>query len=452
MKITFLGATEEVTGSKYLIEHENIKILVDCGMFQGPRELTRRNWQPLPIDPKSIDALVLTHAHIDHTGYIPVFVKNGFKGKIYCSKATYALCSLVLIDSGHLQEEEAKRINASADPNHPKVEPLYTEDDAKNSLHFFHTVDYDTTIDLGDSLQATLIYSGHILGSSFVVISDGKQKLTFSGDLGRPHQLIMRPPTYLKQTDFLVIESTYGNRIHKEEDPIKALSTVINETVKRGGVVVIPSFAVGRTQEVLYCLYQLKQANALPQVPIYLDSPLAIGVTNFFCQFKDELELSESVCEDIFKVATFTPTADESKTIDRSKKPAIIVAGSGMADGGRVVHHLEHFISDQKNTIVFMGFQAPGTLGYMLIDGAKKIKIHGQSYDVHAKIKIISTLSAHADYPEILQWLGHFETPPKKVFVTHGEPEGIQSLQQKIVERFGWSVVIPKYLESFELD
>jgi len=451
MKITFYGAVEEVTGSRYLIEHEGKKLLVDCGMFQGPEALTKHNRDPFPVEPKSIDALVLTHAHIDHTGYIPLLVKNGFKGPIYCSHATYALCAIMLVDSGHLQEEDAKHANKEGGVNHVKVEPLYTIADAQMALYSFKAVAYDTQISIG-SLKVTLIRSGHILGSSFVIVSDGKETITFSGDLGRPHDFILKPPPHLTQTDYLVIESTYGNRLHDEADPIKLLGDVIHETIAKGGVVIIPSFAVGRTQTILYCLYQLKKNKAIPDLPIYLDSPMGIRVTDLLCTFSEEHTLSESVCKDVVAVATFTPRAEESKKIDELNSPAIIIAGSGMANGGRVLYHLRRFISEAKNTVLFVGFQAEATLGHELVGGAKNITIYGRSYPVHAAIKRIDSLSAHADYNELLEWLSYFKNKPKKVFVTHGELEAAKSLKEKIEKRFGWSVVIPKYGDSFELD
>ena len=452
MKITFLGAAEEVTGSKYLIEHEDTKILVDCGLFQGNSELSKRNWDKFPIEPSSIDAVVLTHAHIDHSGYIPLLVKNGFKNKIYCSKGTFELCSILLVDSGILQEEDANHANKYGYSSHRPALPLYTEIDAEHSLKYFQVIDYDTVLAIGKSLKVTLIRSSHILGSSFITISDGKQKITFSGDLGCPNQLIMKSPTHLKKTDFLVIESTYGNKLHEKGDPINAIGEVVNKTVAKGGVLIIPAFAVGRTQTILYCLYQLKQKKIIPDIPIFLDSPMAINVTNLLCKFKDELKLSSELCTDICNIATYTRTIEESKQIDQVKGSSIIIAASGMATGGRVLHHFRHFISDSKNTILFVGFQAKGTNGRALVDGAKEIKIHGEMYPVNAEIKTIEMLSAHADYNEILEWIGYFESGPKKVFITHGEIEAAQSLKKKIEERFGCSVVIPKYLESFELD
>lgn len=454
MKITFLGGVEAVTGSKYLIEHDGTSILVDCGLFQGIKENTRRNWDDPSINPEDIDAIVLTHAHIDHTGYIPALLKQGFKGPVYCSRGTFELCSILLIDSGHLQEEDAKRTNIRyEDAKNPKrIEPLYTEQDARRALELFKVVDYQTLIKLGGSLTASLIQSGHIIGSSFVIISDGKKTLTFSGDLGRPHQLIMKPPTHIASTDILVIESTYGDRLHAEEDVVAALGKIINDTVRKGGFVIIPSFAVGRTQEVLYCLYQLKQQNKLPAIPIYLDSPMAIAVTDLFCQFREEMHIEPSVCQAIQQLAVYSRTADDSKAIDASSGSAIIIAGSGMADGGRVIHHLAKFIDDRNNTVVFVGFQAPGTPGRALVDGIKKIQIKGSEHAVHARIESINALSAHADYNEILQWLDHFQQAPEKVFVTHGEPEAAESLKHKMIERFGWNVIIPKYQESFDLD
>lgn len=452
MKITFLGAVEEVTGSRFLVEHNNVKILVDCGLFQGSRENALRNLEPFPVDPSSIDAVILTHAHIDHAGYIPALVKNGFRGKIYCSKPTYMLCAILLIDSATLQEAEVKNSNQRGGPDHPPAVALYTVQDAENSLKFFQDVDYDTVIDIGKSLQVTLIRSGHILGSAFVIVSDGQKKLTFSGDLGRPNQFILKSPPPLGQTDFLVVESTYGDRRHEKSDPIKIISEVVNATVAKGGILIIPCFAVGRTETILYCLYQLKQKKIIPDIPIFLDSPMAIRVLDLLCDFKEEYILSTTVCEDMLQIATYIRTPEESKKIDRGVPPAIIIAGSGMADGGRVLFHFQHFISDAKNTVLFVGFQAEGTEGNALVNGAQTMRIHNEPYTVRAEIKEIENLSAHADYDEILMWLSHFENKPKKIFLTHGEKHAAQALKYKIKERFGWSVVIPKYLESFDLN
>ena len=454
MKITFFGGAEEVTGSRYLVEDQGTKILVDCGLFQGDKKSSLRNRDPFPIDPASIDAVVLTHAHVDHTAYVPALIKNGFKGPVYCSPATYALCEIVLVDSGLLQEEYARRANQHIpeSSNRPLVKPLYTARDAENALQSFKVVDYDTPLSIGTSLTVTLIQSGHILGASFVIVSDGKETLTFSGDLGRRDQLIMKDPPPLKQTDFLVVESTYGDRLHTEGDPIQILGEVVNQTVAKGGVLIIPAFAVGRTQTILYCLYQLKQRNAIPNIPIFLDSPMAIRVTELYCDFADEHKLPPNTCKDIFAIATYTRTQEESKQIDHIKHPAIIIAGSGMADGGRVFYHLQRFISDAKNTVLFVGFQAEGTDGRSLTEGSPEIKLHDTVYQVRAEIKKMEILSAHADYNDILEWLSHFENKPKKVFLTHGEIEAARSLKMKIEKQFGWTVIIPKRLDSFDLE
>lgn len=444
MKLTFLGAVEEVTGSKYLVEHEGTKILVDCGLFQGEQELTQHNWDKFPIQPSSIDAVIITHPHIDHAGYIPVLVNKGFSGPIYCSHPAKAVCTIALIDSGRVHEAEAKK----GTTNHAR--PLYTEEDAERALSFFHSVDYDTAFSVG-SLTVTLIRSGHILGASFVIITDGNTTLTFSGDLGRPNQLIMPAPPHLTHTDFLVLESTYGNKRHQDDDPITKLSQTINTTIQRGGVVVIPAFAIDRTQEILYSLYQLKQKNAIPDVPIFLDSPMAIKITQLYCDFTQEHKLSRATCDTIAQLAIPTKTVEESKQINFIDHNAIIIAGSGMASGGRVLRHLQHYISDSKNTVLLVGYQAEGTTGRALLDGASTITINDQIYDVHAEIRMIETLSAHADYQEILDWLSHFKNEPKKIFITHGERAAALSLQKKIEDRFGWNAVVPKYLESFDL-
>lgn len=451
MKITFLGAVEEVTGSKYLIEQKDTKILVDCGLFQGSYKTSKRNWDEFPLDPASITAVVLTHAHIDHTGYLPLLVKNGFRGKIYCSQATYELCQILLIDNGNIQEENARRFNERKDAQTTMAQPLYTKTDAEYALRYFQVMDYDTAFNIG-SFSVILIRCSHIIGSSFVIVSDGKSKLSFSGDLGGPNQLIMKGPSYLKQTDYLVLESTYGDRLHEEGDPIGMLGQIINDAVAHSGIVLIPAFAVGRTQTLLYCLYQLKQKKIIPDIPVFLDSPMAISVTELFCDFPEDYTLPEVLCKDILNVAIPTPSVENSKHLDNLKGSAIIIAGSGMMEGGRMLHHLKNYISDPKCTLVLVGYQAEGTRGSDLFGGTKEIKLFGQTYEVHAKIKILDLFSAHADYKEILEWLSHFEQAPKKTFLTHGELESAQSLKEKIEQRLGWKVIIPKLKESFDLD
>ncbi len=319
MKIQFLGATRTVTGSKYLIQHENKKILIDCGLFQGYKELRLHNWDPFPIDPSSIDAVILTHAHIDHSGYIPLLIKNGFSGKIYCSKGTYELCRILLPDSGHLHEEDARRANTYGYTKHEPALPLYTKEDAENSLEYFHTLDFGKPHYIGDTLHFTLSRSGHILGSSFVVLSDEDRTITFSGDLGRPNDPIMKHPAELQYTDYLVLESTYGDRLHSRVDPEDEIGGVIRSTVEKGGSVIIPAFAVGRAQSILYYIYQLKNKGLIPDLPVYLDSPMAINATELLCELENEHKLPFQLCGDVCNIATYTRTIEASKRIDQSQ-------------------------------------------------------------------------------------------------------------------------------------
>jgi metallo-beta-lactamase family protein len=451
MKITFLGATETVTGSKYLVEHEGKKILIDCGLFQGYKELRLRNWAKFPIDPASIDAVILTHAHIDHSGYLPLLVNNGFAGKIYCSSATYDLCSILLPDSGYLHEEDARRANRYKYTKHHPALPLYTRIDAINSLDLFKIVDFEKNIDLGDGLSFTLQKSGHILGSAFVILSNQHKTITFSGDLGRPIDPLLNPPVTLEQTDYLLIESTYGNRLHEETDPLLKIGTIIRETAANGGTIIIPAFAVGRTQTMLYYIYQLKQSGEIPNIPVFLDSPMAINVSNLLCKYHADLKLSENLCGDVCDVATYTRTVEQSKAINSSTMPKIIISASGMATGGRVLHHLKNYMGDRRNTILFTGFQAGGTRGDRMLKGEAEIKIHGSMRPLKARVELLRNTSAHADYEEILAWLSNFKQAPKKVFITHGEPEAAKALQEKIEKKFGWNVTIPQYLQSEDL-
>lgn len=451
MKITFLGATETVTGSKYLVECANKKILIDCGLFQGYKELRLRNWEKLPINPANIDAVILTHAHIDHSGYIPLLVKNGFQGKIYSSHATFDLCSILLPDSGYLQEEDAKRANLYGYTRHKPALPLYTQMDAKNSLQYFETTDLDKVIKLDDKIHFTLKNSGHILGSSFVILSNGEKTITFSGDLGRSSDPILNPPAKLQNTDYLLIESTYGDRLHGDSDPKMKIKEIITDTISKGGSILIPAFAVGRTQNVLYYLNELKQSESIPNIPIFLDSPMAINASNLLCKFNKEHKLSEKLCNDVCAVATYTREVEESKKINSIIMPKIIISASGMATGGRVLHHMKNLIGNHINTILFTGFQAGGTRGDRLVKGEKSIKIHGEFFDVKARIENLTSTSAHADYQEILQWLGNFKKAPKKTFITHGETSAAESLKEKIEKQLGWNVEIPKYLQSENL-
>ncbi len=445
MKLTFLGAAQTVTGSKYLLEHEDKKILVDCGLFQGRKELRLRNWDAPPVDPKNLDAILLTHAHLDHSGYIPKMVRNGFNGPIYCSEATFDLCRILLPDSGYIQEEDAERANRYGYTKHKPALPLYTEAEARECLQYFKPVTFGKPHPLSDELGFTLYRAGHILGASFIRVSDSQTSILFSGDIGRLHNPVMKPPAKIQGADYLVVESTYGDRLHDKDDPTEDIGRIVRETAALGGTIVIPAFAVGRTQAVLYHLYILKSEKRIPDIPVYLDSPMAINATDLLHKHASDHRLSPEECADVCTIAKYLHTPEDSKSLNSIVMPKIIISASGMATGGRVLHHLKHYLGDTRSTILFAGYQAPGTRGDRLVRGEPEIKIHGQMWPVKARIENLHNVSAHADYTEILTWLENFQSAPRKVFITHGEPEAAASLRQKIEEKFGWNVIVPAY-------
>jgi len=452
LKLQFLGATGTVSGSKYLLEHGGCRILVDCGLFQGYKQLRLRNWSPLPVDPKSIDAVMLTHAHIDHSGYLPLLVRNGFRGRIHCTAATRDLCAILLPDSARLQEEEAEYANRHSFSRHKPALPLYTEKDALRCLKQFSTHGYDLPIALGEGLSASLSPSVHILGSAFVRISGPSASILFSGDLGRPDDAVMPAPARVTHADFLVIESTYGDRSHEAADPRLKLAEVINRTVARKGVLIIPAFAVGRTQSLLYYIHALKAAGSIADTPVYLNSPMATDATHLFRAHAGEHRLGAAECEAMCRAAKIINTPEESKALNRRKGPMIIIAGSGMATGGRVTHHLTAFAPDERNTILFTGHQGGGTRGARILAGEPSVKIHGEMVPVRAEVALINNLSAHADANEIIGWLRGFETPPRRTFITHGEPGPADALRQRIEHELHWTCEVPDYLESVSLD
>ncbi len=453
MKLTFLGATSTVTGSKYLLENNGKKVLVDCGLYQGLKPLRLRNWENLPVSPASIDAVVLTHAHIDHSGYVPLMVKRGFKGKVFCSSATVDLCAILLPDSGFLQEADAERANRYGYSKHKPALPLYTQKDAETALQQFRAVDFGVPVNVVDDMSITFSRAGHILGAASIQVSDGQSSILFSGDLGRPEDPVMKAPAKLQGADYLVLESTYGDRRHADINPIDKMGEIIKKTLGRGGSVIIPAFAVGRTQSILYYLHQLKETNTIPDtVPIYLDSPMAINATKLLAQHKNDHRLPAPLCADVCNIAKYVQTTEDSKALDMPNAvPRIILSASGMATGGRIVHHLKHFIGDPRNTILFTGYQAASTRGARLMHGEDQIKIHGEMWKVRAEIAELQNTSAHADYAEILQWLDRFQVTPRRVFITHGEPEAATSLRMKIQDRYGWNTIVPDYLQQEEL-
>jgi metallo-beta-lactamase family protein len=451
VKIQFLGGAQTVTGSKHLVTYENLHILVDCGMFQGQKDLRQKNWEPFPGDIEKLDAVILTHAHIDHSGFLPLLVKQGYKGPIYATKATYDLCQVLLRDSGRIHEEDARRANRYGYSKHKPALPLYTEEDAIFALQQFKTFDFGADVPLRDDLRFHASHAGHILGSAIITMRNDNTAIVFSGDLGRPNDNVMREPATIQHADYLVLESTYGNRLHPESDPVEELGRVINETVKQGGVVLIPSFAVGRTQHILFLLWRLKQEGKLPDVPIYLDSPMAQDATEIMRAHQNEHKLTEEVAHEVCQMADYIESVDASKELHKGSYPKIILSASGMAEGGRVLHHIKRFGSDPHNSIIFTGFQAPGTRGDKLVRGFREVKIHGKMVPINARVEILESLSSHADYDEILSWLEGFTKPPRKVFLTHGNLESAEALKAKIEENFNWRVVIPEEGQEFNL-
>jgi len=451
MKLTFLGAAETVTGSRFLLDAAGKRLLIDCGIFQGTKNLRRRNWAPLPVPAESIDAVILTHAHIDHSGYLPVLARNGFRGPVYCTPGTADLCEVMLRDSARLQEEEAAFANRHGYSKHDPALALYTVEDAERALRLIGPREFDAPAALNSQLAFRLLPAGHILGAASVVLSCDHTLIAFSGDLGRPDDPLVRPPAPPAHADYLVVESTYGDRLHDALNPEDELADVFARTFARGGVVVMPCFAVGRTQEILYYIARLKEAGRMPGVPVYLDSPMAISVTDLYRRHMREHRLTLSQLHAIDHAAVMTRTVDESKSVASRHGPKVIIAGSGMATGGRVLHHLALYAPDPRNTIALVGFQAAGTRGAALEAREPAIKIHGEYVRVNAEVASISSLSAHADYHETLRWLGGMTCPPARTFVTHGEPAAADALRRRITEKLGWRCDVPAYLETFDL-
>jgi metallo-beta-lactamase family protein len=449
LKLTFLGGVGTVTGSKYLVEADGRRFFVDCGLFQGFKQLRLRNWAPLPVDPMSIDAVVLTHAHLDHSGYLPLLVKNGFRGEIYCTPATRDLCAILLPDSGHLQEKDAEFANRHGFSKHHPALPLYTLNDAEISLKRFAPVAFEQDEQLSPHMHFRFLPAGHILGAAIVELTCGDTKVVFSGDLGRPNSATMVDPTPVRQADYLLIESTYGNRKHETRDPEDALAQIVNRTAGRGGTVLIPSFAVGRAQSLMYHLHRLKQARRIPNIPIFLDSPMAIDASDLFCKY--EQKLSEQETRATCAVARYVNNVEESKALDRDPTPKIIISASGMATGGRVLHHLKVLAPDPRNTVLFAGFQAGGTRGQAMTNGAESVKIHGAYVPIRAEVANLHMLSAHADADETLAWLRNFQSAPKETFITHGEPAAADALRHRIEEELGWRCTVPAYRDTVEL-
>ncbi len=451
MKLSFLGAAGTVTGSKYLLEVGERRVLVDCGLFQGLKALRLRNWERLPVPPDRIDAVILTHAHLDHSGYLPLLARDGFKGKVYCTSATRDLCSILLPDSGHLQERDAEFANRHGFSKHKPALPLYTEAEATASLRRFSPREFSAPFEIWPGFDVCFRPAGHILGAAFVEIRAGGTTLVFSGDLGRPGSLTMVDLAPPSQADYLIVESTYGGRSHDPVDPEDRLAVVIERTAGRGGVVLIPTFAVGRAQALLYHLYRLKSTGRIPDLPVFLDSPMAVNASKIFCDHLGAHRLTPDQCHALCNVAKYVNGVEESKALDRDPMPKVILAASGMATGGRVLHHLKVFAPVARNTILFAGFQAAGTRGAAMVAGAPTIKIHGEQIPIRAEVANLSMLSAHADREEILAWLSRLEKPPRRIFVTHGEPAAAAALQHDIEHKLGWDCRVALDQEQVDL-
>ena len=451
VSVQFLGGAGTVTGSKFLIEVDAQRVLVDCGLFQGYKQLRLRNWKPLPTHPSDIDAVILTHAHLDHSGYVPVLTSNGFKGDVHCTEGTRALCEILFLDSGYLQEREARAANRGGYTRHKPARPLYDKKQAQAALPHLKSHAFGKWVQVTNDVRVKFHVAGHILGAAIVEVEAGDKRLVFSGDLGRLDNPIMAPPATITDADYLFLESTYGNRDHPETDPEEALADIINSTATRGGSVIIPSFAVGRAQAILFHLSNLISAQAIPDLPIYLDSPMAIDASDIFCRHTDGLRLNAAQARAACGLATFTRATEDSKALDLDRSQKIIISASGMATGGRILFHLKTYAGDPRNTILFAGFQAGGTRGAHMLEGAREIKIHGQYHPIRAEVANLHMLSAHADRSEILTWLERFKAPPRHTYIVHGEPDAADSLRHLIEETNNWRVIVAEHNERVEL-
>ncbi len=450
MKLSFLGAAGTVTGSKTLIEHQGLRILIDCGLFQGYKNLRLMNWDDWPFDPSSLDAVVLTHAHLDHSGALPLLVRNGFKGPIYATAATADLCGLLLPDSGHLQEEDANFANRHKSSRHDPALPLYTEEDARHALTFFRPVEPGQTVDIG-MIKVRLRPSGHILGACSVELRTARGSLLFSGDVGRPDDLVMRPPEPIEHADYLIVESTYGDRLHEPQNGGTELAEVITRTAARGGTVLVPSFAVGRAQSLLYEIFLLKRAGRIPDLPVFMDSPMAIDSTHIYQRHRREHRLSIEDCKGMSHIATICRTVEESRALDQQRYPSIIISASGMATGGRVLHHLRALAGDHRNSIVFAGFQAGGTRGARLVAGERSVRIFGEDVRINAEVVSLSSMSAHADAGQLIDWMKTAPKAPRHVFVNHGEPNAADALRVRIGRELHWDASVPLLGQRVEI-
>ena len=455
--LTFLGAAGTVTGSKHLLDLGGHRVLVDCGLFQGLKELRLRNWAALPIPPAEIDAVVLTHAHLDHCGYLPRLVAGGFRGRIFCTPGTRDLCTLVLPDSARIQEEDAREANRRGYSKHTPALPLYTENDAARALAQLQPVGYERPVPVVPGLEVEFVNAGHLLGSAYARARIGGRTILFGGDLGRYSRPVLPDPSPIGAADIVLVESTYGDRLHEPDDGGQRFAAIVNQAATRGGKLIVPAFAIGRIEELIYWLKHLEEAKRIPVLPVYIDSPMAEAALQFYTNRASELDPDLHAAArnvSIFCTKRMTTIASLPQSIDlvASRQPAIVIAASGMATGGRVLNHLAAGLPDPKNTVLFAGYQAAGTRGRQLVDGAKHVRIKGRDVPVAARIERIDSMSAHADAGEIMRWLSGLSRPPAMTYLVHGEAVASEALHAKIQAERGWPVHIAQYLERVELD
>jgi metallo-beta-lactamase family protein len=454
--LTFLGAAGTVTGSKHLLEVSGTRILIDCGLFQGLKELRERNWQMLPIASSDIHAVVLTHAHLDHCGFLPRLVASGFRGRIFCTPATQDLCSIVLPDAAHIQEEDAREANNQGYSKHKPALPLYTSVDAARALTQLQPVGFERPVPVAPGIDVEFLKAGHLLGSAYARVTFDRRTMLFGGDLGRYGRPVLPDPADVDAADILLVESTYGDRLHEADDDGARLAAIVNDITARGGKLIIPAFAIGRVEEVIYWLRRLEQTKRIPVLPVFVDSPMAARALQFYASRTDELDPEMRPAArgvDTFATQRMTTVASpqQSSELVASTRPSIVIASSGMATGGRVLHHLAASLPSEKNTVLFVGFQAEGTRGRQLVDGAKAVRIKGHDVPVAARIERLDSMSAHADAGEIMRWLAGFTRPPGMTYLVHGEPVALEALRARIVSERQWPVHVPRHGEQVEI-
>ncbi len=450
--LRFLGAAETVTGSKYLVESDGMKVLIDCGLFQGFKNLRLRNWEPFPVPPESIDVILITHAHLDHSGYVPAIVKSGFKGKILMTAGTFELCKILWADSAKIFEEDTERANRKGYTKHKPAKTLFGLEDVERALSRVQVVEFNKEIQLKNNVTAKFIHAGHILGASQILLTVGSKSIHFTGDLGRQRDPLMMSPQDFPGADILVCESTYGDSLHSMEDPEDQLQEILSKVIDRGGTAVIPAFAVGRTQSLMLHIWRLIQKGRIPNVPVYLNSPMATSVSSLYHQHQEEHRIDASEFEQMYKSVRIVRDVEQSKALNENEEPKIIIAASGMMTGGRILHHVAKFGTSSKNAILFSGYQAGGTRGRLLLEGAKSIRIFKKDVPIHAEIYSLDSLSAHMDSSEILNWLKTSTKIPSITYLTHGEPAAADRLRFLISDQLGWQVKVATYSDVVDID